>query len=134
MDSHRREILDAASDGDETAQMQAEPDPLKREMIRDHAPHPLDLCGNLAHDYEHVDEGKWKIEASDGGWYEDVMNGLWMEGYLVRGTEVSERGNVVHTIIEEKRLSTSVCPACGERNEPDFSGDSTTCPDCGADH
>lgn len=118
---------------DEVAQMRADPDPRKEEMIRDHAPHPVDVA-HLVTGYEHIEEGKWKIEAQDGGWYEDVIHGLWMEGYLIRGTEVSEEGNVIHTVIEEKRLSTSVCPVCGERNEPDFSGNTTTCPDCGADH
>lgn len=118
---------------DEPAQMQAEPDPRKQEMIRDTAPHPVDIA-HLVEEYEHLDAGKWKIEAQDGGWYEDVAHALWMEGYLIRGTDISDSGNVVHTVIEEKRLSTGVCPNCGERNEPDFSGDTVTCPDCGDSH
>lgn len=117
---------------DEVAKAASEPDPLKREMIRDHAPHPLDLVGNFTHDYEHVDEGKWLIEADSGGWAEDLVHGLWMEGYHIRGTDISERGNVIHTIVEDRRLETSVCPVCGERNEPDTGGEGTSCPDCGA--
>lgn len=130
----RRDIIEATDQEAGVAQMESDPDPLKREMIRDHAPHPLDLCGNLAADYEHIEEGKWKIEAKDGGWYEDVIHGLWMEGYQIRGTDISDSGNVIHTVIEERRLETGICPNCGERNEPDFSGDTVTCPDCGADH
>lgn len=103
----------------------------KAEMIRDHAPHPVDVA-HLVADYEHIDAGKWKIEASDGGWYEDVIHGLYMEGYLIRGTELNdETGNIIHTVIEKRRLETGVCPNCGERNEPDRSGDGVTCPDCG---
>lgn len=118
---------------DDVAQMRADPDPRKAEMIRDHAPHPVELCGHLAADIEHVAQGKWKIEASDGGWYPDVVNGLWMEGYLIRGTEVSDQGNVIHTVIEERRLETGICPVCGERNEPNTAGPAVTCPDCGAE-
>jgi len=117
---------------DEVAQMQADPDPRKEEMIRDHAPHPWELAGVVSEEYEHLDEGKWKFTV-ESGWYSDVVNGLWIEGYLIWDVHDSEGKNVEITVIEEKRLSTSVCPACGERNEPDFSGDSTTCPDCGAD-
>lgn len=116
---------------DEVAQMQAEPDSMKEEMIRDHAPHPVEVA-HLVESYEHLAAGKWKIEASDGGWYEDVLNGLWMEGYLIRGTDISDQGNVIHTVIEEARLSTSVCPVCGERNEPITESGATHCPDCGA--
>ena len=116
---------------DQPKQMQAEPDPKKAEMIRDHAPHPAEVA-HIFEDYEHLEEGRWKFTV-ESGWYEDVVNGLFLEGYLIREVHDAEGKNVEITVIEERLLETSVCIVCGERNEPDFSGDSVTCPDCGAD-
>lgn len=115
------------------AQMQAEPDPKKAEMIRDHAPHPWELAGVVSEGYEHLEEGRWRFTVA-GGWYEDVVNGLFMEGYQIR--RIRKAGDGVHLhidVVEERLLETGICPCCGERNEPDFSGDSTTCPDCGGE-
>lgn len=119
---------------DEASQMQADPDPRKAEMIRDHAPHPEELIIN-SEGYELIEEGRWRFTLA-GGWYEDVVNGLFMEGYQIRRVRADEADDpdaVVVDVIEDRLLETSICPVCGERNEPDFSGDSATCPDCGAD-
>lgn len=118
---------------DELAQMQADPDPKKAEMIRDHAPHPAEVA-HLFEEYEHLEEGRWRFTV-DGGWYEDVVNGLFMEGYQIRRIRADEADAdlVVIDVVEDRFLETSVCIVCGERNEPDHSGDSTTCPDCGAE-
>lgn len=129
--NHRRDIIEAADQEAGVAQQQAEPDPKKAEMIRDHAPHPAEVA-HLFEEYEHLDPGRWKFTVK-GGWYEDVVNGLWMEGYLIREVRDGADDLVVITVIEKRRLETGVCPVCGERNEPDTDGDSITCPDCGAD-
>lgn len=119
------------TDTEEVAQGQAEPDPRKDEMIRDAAPHPWDLAGCVSEGYEFLDEGRWRFTV-ESGWNEDVVNGLWMEGYLVREVHDAEGKKVEITVIEKRLLETGVCPVCGERNEPDLDGESATCPDCGA--
>jgi hypothetical protein len=122
---------------DQPVQGSTESDPRKAEMIRDTAPHPEDLIFN-SEGYEFIEKGRWRFEIPIEGWYEDVVNSLWVEGFQIwriRGDEpelITDRMKV--DIVEDVWHKYTTCPRCGEYHQGFVDGEGLVpCPSCGLD-